>query len=136
MFIGAAISSPFAGAMAPAPGDLAEFYWNLSLIMLGAPMFVFSSLVAIVVFKNQIVRDDMPSWMRTVATAIGFRGAYVPEAIAYTLLVIPMNLGLAVLLIIANSMGWFVSAGEALGMAEVLKAAQEAAAAGGGYAAH
>lgn len=136
LFVGAAISSPFAGAMVAPPASLEEFYWNLSLIMLGAPMFVFSSLVAIVVFTNQIRREELPSWMLIPARAIGFRGPYVPEAIAYTLLVIPMNIGLAVLIILANKMGWFVDLGVMLGMDEVLKAAlEEAASKGAGVSA-
>ncbi len=137
LFVGAAISSPFAGAMAAMPASLDEFYLNLSLIMLGAPMFVFSSLVAIVVFTNQIRREELPSWMLLPAKAIGFRGPYVPEAIAYTLLVIPMNLGLAILVILANQMGWFADLGAMLGMDEVLQAAiAEAANMAGDAAAH
>lgn len=101
----ASISSPFAGAMVQgAPDNLSLFYLNLSLIMLGAPMFVSSSLVAIVVFRDTLQYIDLPPFMKPVAALLGGKknGGTVQEAVAYTLLVIPMNVGLAALLFVAN----------------------------------
>lgn len=116
LFVGAAISSPFAGAMASAPHSLAEFYQNLSLIMLGAPVFVFSSLVAIIVFKRSLSSADLPVFMRKIAKYSGGKSDFLQEAVAYTVIVIPMNLGLALLLWAANHYGLFVWGAGILGI--------------------
>jgi hypothetical protein len=110
MFIGAAISSPFAGALAPPVDNLHDFYVGLSMLMLGAPLFVFSSLVAIVVFTGRLEYEDLPPYMQRVITLWGLRKSspYVEEAVAYTLLVLPMVAGLGVLLAIGNYSGLFV----------------------------
>lgn len=110
MFVGAAISSPFAGAMAPPVDNLHDFYVGLSMLMLGAPLFVFSSLVAIVVFTGRLEHEDLPPYMQRVITLWGLRksGPYIEEAVAYTLLVLPMVAGLGVMLGIANYFGLFV----------------------------
>lgn len=110
MLVGAAISSPFAGAIAPPVGNLHDFYVGLSMLMLGAPIFVFSSLVAIVVFTDKLKYEDLPPYMQQTISLWGLRksGPYVEEAVAYTLLVLPMTAGLGVMLGIGNSSGLFV----------------------------
>lgn len=117
LFVGAAISSPFAGAMAPAAVDLQSFYEGLILIMLGAPLFVFSSLVAIVVFKESIDYEDLPAYMKPVAALIGGkRRGHIQEGIAYTFLVTPLLLGLAASLYFASANGIFTKAAAVLGV--------------------
>jgi len=96
----AAVSSPFAGAMIPGANNPHQFYVNLSWIMLGAPLFVSSSLVAIVVFKEQLAFSDLPRWMQRLPW-ITKRG-FAQEAEAYTLLMIPLTIGLAVFMFIGN----------------------------------
>jgi hypothetical protein len=105
VFALAAISSPFAGAMtAGAGGDLALFYENLSWIMLGAPIFVSSSLVAIVVFTDTLDYEDLPAWMQKFASK---KKGVMQEALAYTIMVVPMALGLGLLLLVGNMTGLF-----------------------------
>lgn len=112
VFLGASISSPFAGAMLEgANGNLEIFYQNLSLLMLGAPMFVWSSLVAIVVFKESISYEDLPRWLTPFASE---KKGLMQEAVAYTALVVPLNAGLAALLYAGNASGIFVAAYKAL----------------------
>lgn len=67
-------------------------------------MFVSSSLVAIVVFRDTIRYVDLPATMKPVAALLGGKKheGTIQEAVAYTLLVIPMNVGLAVCLFFAN----------------------------------
>jgi len=110
LFIGAFISSPFAGAMVAPAANLAEFYQNISIIMLGAPFFVFSSLVAIVVFTQSLDFEDLPRSVRNIVSWIpGIRGKnQVQEGIVYTILVIPMLIGLAIPTYAAVSTGLFV----------------------------
>ena len=119
LFVGAAISSPFAGAMAAAPANLHDFYMNLTLIMLGAPVFVFSSLVAIVVFKHRLDTSDMPPFLQKLSKMFGAKGGYWNEGIAYTFFIIPMNLGLAILMFLANHYGLFVWGAGLLGFTEL-----------------
>lgn len=114
MFFGAAISSPFAGAMAPAVYTLEKFYYGLAYLMLGAPLFVFSSLVAIMVFKDEIHYDDLPEWFRWIPGARS--KGYAQEAVLYTFLVIPQALLLALALYIALELGIIVQAAEMLGV--------------------
>ncbi len=118
LFAAAFISSPFAGAMVAPASDLTEFYQNLSLIMLGAPLFVFSSLVAIVVFTRSLNFRDLPQWLRSVLSWIpGIRGkSQVQEGVVYTVLVIPMLIGLAIPTSFAVSQEWFVTAAEIIGV--------------------
>lgn len=114
LLVGAAISSPFAGAMAPAATDLHGFYVGLALLMCGAPVLVSSSLVAIMVFKGTIPYEDMPSWLRWIPGA-NSRG-YAQEAVLYTALVLPMLLLLGGTLYILLETGIIVHAAEMLGV--------------------
>lgn len=104
ILVAAAVSSPFAGAMtAPAPDPVA-FYSNLSWIMLGAPLFVSSSLVAIVVFRNTIARQDLPGWLQPLTSR---NGGVMHEALAYTALCLPMVALLGLGLWAGNATGLF-----------------------------
>ncbi|MBY0309821.1 hypothetical protein K2Q16_01610 [Patescibacteria group bacterium] len=118
MFVGAAISSPFAGAMAPPVDNLHDFYVGLSMLMAGAPLFVFSSLVAIVVFTGRLEHEDLPPYMQRVISLWGARksAVYVEEAVAYTLLVLPMVAVLGVMLTLANYYGVFMAGADFLGV--------------------
>jgi hypothetical protein len=117
MFLGAALSSPFAGAMAPAVDNLHDFYVGISMLMLGAPLFVFSSLVAIVVFTDKLEYDDLPRYMRGPAMSVGgHKKGHFEEAVAYTFLVIPMALCLGAVLFLANYFGIFVAIAELIGI--------------------
>lgn len=108
IFVLAMISSPFAGAMVPAATNSAEFYENLSWIMVGAPMFVSSSLVAIVVFRDTISNADLPSLLKPFASSKN--GGVIHEAVAYTALCVPLTAGLGICLWIGNASGLFVKA--------------------------
>lgn len=99
-----AISSPFAGASIPPAENIDEFFRNLSWLMCGAPLFVSSSLVAIIVFKDTIDYEDLPSWMRRFASK---KEGFMQEALAYTLLVVPLTALLGLMLAIANYLGVF-----------------------------
>lgn len=118
MFWGAVVSSPFAGAIAPAVETLEEFYWGLSYLMLGAPMFVSSSLVAIMVFKDTVRYEEMPDWAKkTFGWVPGMKSrGHAQEAVLYTLIVIPMAVLLAVALWIVNESGSIVHVAEMLGV--------------------
>ncbi len=118
LFVGAFISSPFAGAMAPPAESLQDFYENLSLIMLGAPVFVFSSLVAIVVFTDTLDYEDLPrGLLASISWIPGIRGKnQVQEGLLYTVLIIPMLAGLALCLYLANDAQLFTAAADALGV--------------------
>lgn len=106
VFLLAAVSSPFAGAMTPgAEGNIALFYENLSYIMLGAPLFVSSSLVAIVVFRDSMKQKDLPKFLQRFCYG---KSKVMDEAVAYTALCIPMTAGLGLCLWAANSSGLFV----------------------------
>ncbi|MDP4011227.1 MAG: hypothetical protein Q8P72_03295 [Candidatus Roizmanbacteria bacterium] len=96
----AAVSSPFAGAMVPGVSDPSQFYLNLTWIMLGAPLLVSSSLVAIVVFKEQLAFSDLPRWMQQLPWMTR-RGA-IQEAEAYTMLMVPLTAGLAIFMFIGH----------------------------------
>jgi hypothetical protein len=114
VFIFAAISSPFAGAMIAPSSDLESFYWNISLLMLGAPMFVWSSLVAIVVFRDVIEYEDIPQPMQRFKFL--HRQGPIHEEIAYTLIVLPLLAGLALALILFNTLGIFVEIADLIGL--------------------
>ena len=118
MLPAAMISSPFAGAMAPAVNTLEDFYWGLSYLMLGAPMFVFSSLVAIMVFKETVRYEELPKWARKSFGWIpGFKErGHMQEAVLYTLIIIPQVLLLAAALWVLMSTGIIVDAAEMLGV--------------------
>jgi len=116
LLLAAAISSPFAGAVAAPVDNLYDFYVGLSLLMIGAPMFVFSSLVAIVVFKNHISFHDTPHAIRKICRMIGIKKEGVSEAVLYSIVVLPLNVVLALLLYVANTSGLFVFAAEAIGV--------------------
>ena len=117
MFLGAALSSPFAGAMAPAVDNLHDFYVGMSMLMLGAPLFVFSSLVAIVVFTDKLDYDDLPRYMKGPAISVGgHKRGHFEEAVAYTFLVIPMVASLGAVLSVANYLGVFVTVAEFIGV--------------------
>lgn len=117
LFIAAAISSPFAGAIAAPVDNLHDFYVGLSMLMVGAPMFVFSSLVAIVVFKNHITFGDIPSPIVKICHLIGMKNKDgVNEAILYSIIIFPLNLVLALLLYAANTSGLIVYVAELLGI--------------------
>jgi len=117
MLVGAAISSPFAGAMAPAVKTLDAFYIGLSHLMLGAPTFVFSSLVTIMIFKHSVNFADLPGYMRPAATLLGGkRRGHVPEWALYSVTVFPMLLGLALCLYVANTTGLFLWGADVLGV--------------------
>lgn len=108
IFFVSMLSSPFAGAMTEGSRDLDTFYANLSWIMAGAPMFVSSSLVAIVVFRDTLHYADLPNWVKPLARP--FRNSeshIVSEAIVYTLMIVPLNAGLALCLWLANMSGIF-----------------------------
>lgn len=104
----ASISSPFAGAMIAPATTLHEFYVNISWLMLGATLFVSSSLVAIVVFKEQLAFSDLPRGMQRMPW-IAKRGL-VQEAEIYTLIMLPLTAGLGVVLWFANRFDLFVAA--------------------------
>jgi hypothetical protein len=96
----ASVSSPLAGAMTPgAAGDLSVFYQNLSWIMLGAPALVSSSLVAIVVFRETLDYEDLPLALQLFAKK---EKGVMQEALAYSVLAIPMAAILGLLLLAAN----------------------------------
>lgn len=116
LFFAAAVSSPFAGAIAAPVENLHDFYVGLSLLMLGAPMFVFSSLVAIVVFKNHISFKDLPHPIVKICNWVGMKKDGVNEAILYSLVIIPLNAILALLLYAANTSGLLVWVAQMLGM--------------------
>ncbi len=118
MFLGAMVSSPFAGAMAPAVDSLDGFYWGLIFLALGAPMFVFSSLVAIMVFKGRLDYNDLPSWAQSTFGWIpGFKSrGHTQEAVLYTLLMIPLVLMLACSSWIMMESGAIVHFAEMLGV--------------------
>ncbi|HRN71232.1 MAG TPA: hypothetical protein PLS49_08700, partial [Candidatus Woesebacteria bacterium] len=78
----------------------------ISWLMLGAPLFVSSSLVAIVVFKEQLAFSDLPRSLQGLPW-ITKRG-FIQEAEVYTLVMVPLVTGLAICLWIANSTGLFV----------------------------
>ncbi len=100
-----AISSPLAGAMIPPAQNLSEFYWNLSLLMVGAPFAVFSSLVGIMVFNERLSFDDLPeAWKRFPGVE---RAGHMQEALAYTLFVTPMIVGLFVWMLPFHLLGIF-----------------------------
>lgn len=105
--VGAMICSPFTGAMVEgANGDLQVFYSTLSWLMVGAPIFVFSSLVAIVVFKGKLDNKDLPPRLRRFASK---KNDHTQEALAYTVITIPLAIGLGLCLWIGNATGLFVS---------------------------
>lgn len=114
MFIGAMLSSPFAGAMAPEVHTLEEFYWGLAYLMLGAPMFVFSSLVAIMVFKDTVHFEDLPVYLRWIPGAKS--KGYTQEAILYSAMVVPMMALLAISVYIGMKSGLIVHSAEMLGV--------------------
>ncbi len=117
LLIAAAISSPFAGAIAAPVNNLHDFYVGLSMLMIGAPMFVFSSLVAIVVFKNHITFRDIPHPVVKICHAIGLKNKEgVNEAVLYSITIFPLNFILALLLYAANTSGLFVFVAEMLGV--------------------
>lgn len=111
IFVLSSISSPFAGAMVAGAETPGEFYRNISLLMLGAPMFVSSSLVAIIVFRDTLAWEDLPKQIRWLASK---KEGVLQEAVAYTLLVLPLVITLGGLLYLANSSGLFVAAYSAL----------------------
>lgn len=116
LFIAAAISSPFAGAIAAPVNNLHDFYVGLSMLMVGAPMFVFSSLVAIVVFKNHILYKDIPRPIVKICNTVGLKQEGVNEAILYSIIIFPLNSVLALLLYAANTSGLIVYVAEAIGV--------------------
>lgn len=117
LLIAAAISSPFAGAIAAKVDNLHDFYVGLSMLMIGAPMFVFSSLVAIVVFKNHIAFQDMPHQIVKVCHSLGLNNKEgVNEAVLYSIIIFPLNFVLALLLYVGNTSGIFVFVAEMLGV--------------------
>lgn len=117
LLVAAAISSPFAGAIAAPVNSLHDFYVGLSMLMIGAPMFVFSSLVAIVVFKNHIAFRDMPHQIVKICHSIGLKKHEgVNEAILYSITLFPLNFILALLLYAGNTSGLFVFVAQMLGV--------------------
>lgn len=117
LLIASAISSPFAGAIAAPVDNLYDFYVGLSMLMIGAPIFVFSSLVAIVVFKNHIAFRDMPHQIVKICHSIGLKNHEgMNEAILYSITIFPLNFILALLLYAANTSGLFVYIAEMLGV--------------------
>lgn len=107
-----ALSSPFAGAMIAPATSPEEFYTNLSWIMLGAPMFVWSSLVAIMVFRDTLDYSDLPLPLQRIAPK---RDGVLQEAVAYTALVIPMAALLGAMLYVGNSLNLFATLYRLLG---------------------
>lgn len=117
MFVGAFISSPFAGAMAPPATSLHEFYVGLSYLSLGAPLFVFSSLVAIVVFTDNLHYRDLPAAIKPIAAVFGAKKrGHIQEGFVYTILMVPMVVGLGLLLYLANTAGVFTGVAGLLGI--------------------
>ncbi len=118
MFFGAMISSPFAGAIAPPVETLYEFYAGLFFLMNGAPVFVFSSLVAIMVFKETLQYEDLPPRAKVIlgwVPGMKSRG-YTQEALVYTIVVTPMILLLGTASYIAMQSGIIVTAAMMLGV--------------------
>lgn len=111
--IAAVISSPAAGGLAPPAKDLYGFYVGLSWLMLGAPMFVFSSLVAMIVFRDSLDYDELPKLLQFFASK---EKGVMQEALAYTVVAIPLIVFLAILLYFANTTGLFVAVAEWLGV--------------------
>jgi len=105
VFLLAAISSPFAGSVIPGAATPAVFYQNISLLMLGAPMFVFSSLVAIMVFRDSIAVEDLPPWAQRILPK---KDGHLQEALVYTVIVFPLVIVLGLLLLLANQTGVLV----------------------------
>jgi hypothetical protein len=98
----AAMSSPFAGAMLPAAESPEQFYTGLTNLMVGAPLFVWSSLVAIMVFKSHVAWEDIPmpdSWKHWRVSET------VSEYLLYSFIAVPLAVGLGVVLEIAHLSG-------------------------------
>ena len=93
VLVAAAISSPFTGAMVAPASDINEFYKVLTLIMLGAPLFVSSSLVAIVVFRDTIDYEHLPPLLKLFASK---KQGVMQEALAYTVICVPLAIALGI----------------------------------------
>lgn len=121
IFLAAAASSPLAGSLTPGASSLHEFYVSLSWLMLGAPLFVFSSLVAIVVFREHIVIEETPLFVQKAVRLLvpqrsGETRETVAEAILYTIFVIPMNIVLGLGLWLGNTSGIFLWVARLIGV--------------------
>lgn len=117
----AALSSPLAGALAPAATSLHEFYVSLSWLMLGAPLCVFSSLVGMIVFNGRIPLHETPLFVQKVVRALPWHRTRddeetVAEALLYTAFVIPMNAVLGVGLWLGNTSELFLFGAKLLGV--------------------
>ena len=105
VFVLAMASSPLAGAMLPPAETIHEFFVNLSYVMLGAPVLVSSSLVAIVVFRDTIDYEDLPGWMRPFASE---EKGVMQEWVAYSCISLACIALLAPMLWAANASGILV----------------------------
>lgn len=117
VILGAIVSSPAMGALLPGAHDLHEFYSNLYRLMIGAPVLVSSSLVAIVVFKNVIDYVALPMVMRLLCRPlkpIDPQGVTVPEAISYTVVTGTCSLALYIVVFWLGGLEITVWAGEHL----------------------
>lgn len=108
----AAISSPFAGAMVAAAESASQLYSTISFLMIGAPMFVGSSLVAMIVYKDAIDWDDIPCWLRRrIRWLPGVReNSHAQEWVLFSVVSVPLVTVLAVLLFIFNKKDLFAQA--------------------------
>lgn len=103
----AAVSSPFAGAVIPGSATPHEFFVNISWLMMGAPLFVSSSLVAIMVFREHVAYTDLPEWVQSRVQLSG--ESRLQEAFVYSVVVLPLQVVLGIMLWIGNSTEAFVA---------------------------
>jgi hypothetical protein len=98
----AAVSSPFAGAMLPPAGPPVQFYHGIANLMVGAPLFVWSSLVAIMVFKSHVAWADLPLPERMHRWKLS---ESVAEYALYSVIAVPLAFGLWIVLTLALRSG-------------------------------
>jgi hypothetical protein len=93
--------------MVPGAENISEFFWNIMYLGGGAPLFVSSSLVAIMVFNNTLDHEDLPRSMQWLPGA-NKRG-YIEEWAVYTLVILPLVSGWLSWMYIGNKSGLFVA---------------------------